>query len=132
MTEEKKEKSELLLRTKQETISEGIAFLLEMEQVNSVPVQNAIILNILKLSGHIKEAEIVADQDQRKMLIFLRLGWWGNLWHKREIAEDVISMLRSALPSFEFRVIYDPEILEKARVLAEKMAKLRGRFGPRV
>lgn len=117
---------------KNETISEGIAFLLEMEQVNNAPVQNALVLNIFKVSKYIDDVQILADQEARKMLIYLKLNWWGRRKHEKRVAEDVIAMLAGVLPNFAFRVVYDWAVFEKGLKMAEKIAALRGRLGPRI
>lgn len=129
---DEKPKNEVTLEMKQRTISEGLSFLLEMEQVSNKAVINALVLNIQASSPYITRVELLPDQLGRKMLIFLELSWWGRLRYKRVIADDILNMLQEVLPAFEFRVVYDYQIFEKALKVAEKLALLRGRLGPRV
>lgn len=101
-------------------LSQATSWLLEMELISNDYMKNALILNLYKVSDHIKDVQVLADQNDRKMLVFLELSSFGRMFKKRQISQDVLDMLQAALPSFQFRVIFDKSLFEKAIRLAER------------
>lgn len=95
--------------------SEGTQWLLNLGLIDNPFMKNALIFNILKVSNRIKNTELFIDTTNKKMLIYLEIDWWARLTRqKRSLAEEVFEMLSEALPGYEFRVVYNKAILEKA------------------
>ena len=93
---------------------EALSWLLEMELVNQPYVLNSIILNLVSGLKGIKNVELVIDEKQKKILIYLELTWFSNHFKWKEIEAKTKRLIEQALPSFKHRVIFDREILEKA------------------
>lgn len=94
--------------------SEALAWLLEMELVSNPYVLNSIILNMLVGIKGVKDTELVIDEKQKKILIYLELTWFSAKFNKIKIEQKVNEMIGQILPSFKKRIIFDRTILEKA------------------
>lgn len=103
------------------TNGEALNWVLEMELVSDPNFINAILLNIFKITPRIKDVEIISDSVNKKMLVWLKLDWWGRKFNQVKIQETVDSMLNQALPSYKFRVIYNRELFEKALDISRKL-----------
>lgn len=106
--------------------SEGLRWLAEMEMINDPAFLNAIILNIYKVHPFIKDAELINDAMNKKMLIWLKLeGWFLRDPKKERIANDVKDMLTEVLPSYKIKVIADKPTFDKAlTIVRDKAVKL--------
>lgn len=91
----------------------GIKWLLEMELVSDPQVINAIKLNVLTISKHIKELEILTVEQNRQMLIWLDLSWVGK-FRKKQICLDAQDIIQQMLPNFRIRVITDKSLFDKS------------------
>ena len=90
-------------------------WLFEMNFLNNGYVKNALYANVYNASPAIKDAEILVDQHNRRMLIFLKLTFIGRLFRqKANTTANVELILKDALPEYEFRVVYDKELFDKA------------------
>lgn len=114
-----------------EMSSSGLAWLLHMGAVETDVVKNAIVLNIRQSSMFIKDLEILSDAENRKMLVLLRLNWIGRWLFQIRIAKNALSILQNGLPSFQFRVIYDEVLFQKAIDLSKKLIARRQVLPPR-
>lgn len=99
---------------------EGIKWLFELELLNHPQAINHMKLNILMVSKRIKEVELLIYRENKSMLVLLDLTWVGRKFFKRKIFTDVHEVLHQLLPSFRFRVVDDPRIMELA---VEKVKK---------
>ncbi len=93
---------------------EGLSWLLELNLIQNPAVANAIVLNIFKVSNRIKDAEILTDTDHKRMLVWIELDWLGKKFFTKEITKNIEKMLQSALPSYQFRVVTDKTLFQKA------------------
>jgi len=92
----------------------ALKWLLELEQVTNPHFNHALILNIFKIHKSIKDAQVITDSNHKRMLVFLELSWFGNRFKKRGIQEQVLNMLNEILPSYNFRIVFNLEVFQKA------------------
>jgi len=109
-------------------ISEGTKWLLEMELINNPHIENVLMLNVHNASPFITRAEIVTDMYGRKMLIFIEMNWLGRTFFKKRTLEDVMVVIKQALPSFQIRVTDDKQILARSVEIAKKILEQRKSF----
>jgi len=107
---------------KQSLHSDALAWMREMEFIENDYFLNSLILNIRKVP-YVKHIEIITQKVSRQMLIYLELNWWGKTFKEAKIAEIVLNMMTEALPSYNFRVIYDKELLAKAEERIKKIVE---------
>lgn len=93
---------------------EGMKWMFELELLNSPQVINQLRFNILVVSKHIKEVELLIYRENKSMLVLLDLSWIGRTFLKKRIFTEVQEVLNLLLPSFRFRVTDDPKIMEMA------------------
>ena len=99
---------------------EGMKWLVEMELLNHPQVINTIRFNILMVSKHIKEVELLMYRENKTMLVLLDMSWIGRKFLKTGILAEVEDVLTQLLPSFRFRVTQDPKIMELAVAKVKK------------
>jgi hypothetical protein len=100
---------------------EGLSWLLELQLLQNPELLNAIVLNIFKLSNRVKNLEFLADQNNKRLLIWLELDWLGKNFHKKNIERSVMEMLVSVIPNFKIRVCYDRVLFDKAVKTVEEL-----------
>ena len=111
---------------REEILSAGTKWLLEMEVINSPHLKNFLILNIYSLSKYIKNVEILSDSTTRVMLICLELSFFGRLFKKQKQIETLVQdNLSELLPSYVTRVIFDPILFSKALQKAKNLVESR-------
>ena len=93
---------------------EAVAWLMEMELVGNPTVLNNLILNILVGIPGVKDANLVVDTNNKKILIFLVLSWFSAKFKSKAIAVQVNDIISQVLPAWRLRVVFDRTILEKA------------------
>lgn len=104
--------------------SQALGWLLELEVVNDPNVSNSLILNIYKVSNRIFDVELLIDNINKKVLIYLKLDYWGKIFKlENHVAKKVDGMILEVLPSFKTRVIYDKKLFEKAQEIAKRGEK---------
>ena len=108
------------LHSRESTISEGLKWLLELEMLQDPNVHNAIILNIFKVSRHIKDVQLVIDSDRKRMLVYIEVSRIGRWFYLKNIFMEVESMLKDTLPSYVFRITNDSKVLQRAIELTSK------------
>lgn len=91
---------------------EGIKWLMEMELLNDPQAINTVKLNVMMASDRIKEVEILIHRENKSMLVLLELTWVGRKFLRKRIFGDVHDILSQLLPTFQFRVIDDPKIMQ--------------------
>lgn len=101
--------------------NEGLRWLLEMEALNNPSTQNALVLNIFRISKRVLDTQLVMDTRNKKMLVFLKLTKWGDWFERKSIAFQVANMIKEVLPSFQLRVTYSEDILSKSLEVAKKL-----------
>ena len=99
------------------TSSEALAWLAEMDLVTNPAMLNNMILNLLVGVPGVKDANLVIDTQNKKMLIYLELGWFAIRFKAKVIDLHVNDIIKQVLPSWRLRVIFDRTILEKALAL---------------
>lgn len=92
----------------------GLKWLYEMELLDDPQLLNNLKLNIFSVSDHIKEVEFLMSQEQRKILIWIDVSWWGRTFKLDRIKSDVVDILSQLLPNYKFRIVTDRSILELA------------------
>lgn len=93
---------------------EGIKWIMEMELLNHPQAINTIKFNVLMVSKRIQEVELLIYRENKSMLVLLELSWFGRKFRKKQIFTEVHEALSQLLPSFRFRVIDDPRIMQMA------------------
>lgn len=94
----------------------GLRWLYEIEAVNSPTLQNNLYMNLLSFPG-VVDCEILLDRYQRKMLIYVKFTWFLRKFRRAEridLVNSMLDQLQELLPSFEFRIIEDRKLFEKA------------------
>jgi len=99
---------------------EAIKWLFELELLDHPQLINNLKLNILSVSGRIKEVELLIYREKKAMLVLLELSWLGRKFYKKEIMANVSDLLGQMLPSFRFRITDDPEIMRLATEQVKK------------
>lgn len=100
---------------------EGLKWLVEMEMLHHPQLLNTIKLNILMVSKHIKEVELLIYRENKSILVLVELSWWGRRpWMKRRLFSETSDILLQILPTFEFRVTDNPAIMNAAIELVKK------------
>lgn len=94
--------------------AEALTWLFEMEMVNNPYVLNSLVLNLMAGIKGVKDIELVIDEKQKKILVFLKLRWFYDKFKKKPVEDKAKELLEQILPSFKKRVIFDRKILEKA------------------
>ena len=93
-------------------------WLLEMNLLNNDYVKAALLTNIYVLSSSIKDVELLVDQHNKRMLIYIEFSFFGRLFqNKSKLSSNVEMLIKDALPNYELRVIYDKVLFEKAIML---------------
>lgn len=92
----------------------GIKWLFELELIQDPQVINAIKMNILMISKHIKEIEILTVEQNKQMLILLELSWFGRTFYKKRLCNEALSVVKQLLPNFRIRVIDDRNLFQKS------------------
>lgn len=92
----------------------GLKWLFEMELVQEPQVINAIKMNILMLSKHIKEVEILTVEQNKQMLILLKLNWIGRTFLRERLCDAAHEVILQMLPNFRIRVTADSDLFEKS------------------
>lgn len=106
----------------QQLLAEATKWLLEQELLNNPFMKNSLILNTLKVDPSITDVEYIIDNNGKKILIFLELKWFARLFRKHKIGNEVLEMLREALPSYGVRVIFSRELFNKTLERAKNYA----------
>lgn len=93
---------------------EGMKWLMELELLNHPQALNTIKFNIMMTSNRITEVELLIYRENKSMLVLLDLTWIGRKFFKKKIFAEVQDILNQLLPSFNFRVTDNPEIMKLA------------------
>lgn len=93
---------------------EGLKWLFELDLLNHPQAVNTIKLNVLMVSKRIKEVELLIYRENKSMLVLLDLTWMGKRFFRKQIFTEVHEVLQQLMPSFQFRVIDDPKIMQMA------------------
>ena len=97
--------------------ADASAWLMDMDLVNNPAALNALLLNILVGFKGVKDAQLVIDTNNKKILVFLELSWYYARFKFKETSLQVTDIISQALPAWRFRVTYDRTILAKAVAL---------------
>lgn len=89
---------------------EGLKWLFEHQLLDHPQLINHLKMNILMVSPSIKDAELLIARDQRQILVYVDLTWFGRTFKKRPIFQETEDILSQMLPSFRFRVTNDRNI----------------------
>lgn len=90
----------------------GLKFLYEMELIEDPQLVNNLKLNILDVSGSIRDVELLSSYQHRQMLIYIETSWFGRKFFMRQIEAGILERVKQLLPNFRFRVTSDRKILE--------------------
>ena len=94
---------------------EGLKWLYEMELLDDPQLINNLKLNIMDASMfRVKEVEFVMSQSDRKILIWIELGWFNYKFRLRSTLAMIHERLMQLLPNYDFRIVTDRSILELA------------------
>lgn len=90
----------------------GLKFLYEMELVDDPQLINNMKLNILDISGTIRDVEFLSSYNHRAMLIYVDVNWLGKTFFMKQIEAGILDRVKQLLPNFRFRVTADRKILD--------------------
>jgi hypothetical protein len=131
-----------------EYLGQGVEWLLKIGYLESPDVQIALTANIYRVSERIEDASLVADTEQQKLLVYLKLSpipeprlynkvfsFIRNIFGmertgiddltQEEVGSLVADMIHQVLPDYELRVIFDHALYLKAKDMSEKLQKIR-------
>lgn len=94
----------------------GLKWLAEMESLNSPALLNILYGNIYSFP-YVKDAEILIDRHNHKMLIWIEFSWTIRKIltnRKKSTIISLLDQLQELLPSFTFRVIEDKDLFDLA------------------
>lgn len=102
----------------------GTAYLLAMGAVDSPKVKELICLEIERQSLSIVpfSTELFIDSNQKKILVYIELGFFARFFRKNSIISKVYSRMLFLLRSYQCRVIIKKEYRDKARKIAKILA----------
>lgn len=121
-------------------LAQGIEWLTRMGLLDSPDVQVALTANIYAVSEQIGEVALVADTEQQQLLVYLKLKKVSTIQRliilvarifgrieitKKDIEELVLERLRQVLQEYQIRVVFDENIYQRSKALAEKIMKIR-------
>lgn len=92
----------------------GLKFLYEMELIDDPQLVNNLKLNILDISGTIKDVEFLSSYNHRAMLIYIDVSWFGRKFLLKRIEAGILDRVKQLLPNFRFRVTADRKIMDLA------------------
>jgi|GEM_PF-6521028 hypothetical protein len=95
----------------------GVKWLYQYELVYDPQLINHLKMNILMISNRIKEVELLFFTPKKQLLIYLELDWIGTKFYVEQRNEEVTSIVKDLLPSYNIRVITDIAILEASKEL---------------
>lgn len=90
----------------------GLKFLYDMELIDDPQLINNLKLNILDVSGTIRDVEFLSSYQHRQMLIYVDVSWLGRKFLMKRIEATILERVKQLLPNFKFRVTADHKILE--------------------
>lgn len=99
---------------------EGIKWLFEMEMLGHPQLINNLKMNVLVISRHIKEVELLMDRENKKILVYVKLGWIGRKFYRNDILQETEGVIIQLLPSFRCRATDDINIISLAVKKAKK------------
>lgn len=101
----------------------AVRWVVEHQLLDDPQVMNHLAMNVYAVSSSIKDAEFLLGRDQKQLLVYVGLSWFGRTFKKKVIFQDVEHILSQLLPSFKLRVISDPQLFNLA---LEKVKKALG------
>lgn len=109
---------------REQLLSQGTAWMLENELINSPQVKNFLILNTYQASPNILLTELLLQSQLKVIMIYLELNFIGRLLRRQKAIEQyLLEEYKRVLPSFKVRVVYDRKIFDMALVRAQKLAE---------
>lgn len=101
----------------------SLKWLFEMELISNPQAINNIKLNIFLVSSYVKDVEMLVDTEKKSMLIYVKLSWWCQKFHKKQVITDVFTMIEQLVPNYRFRITDDVTILNQALKLVADSKK---------
>jgi hypothetical protein len=93
---------------------EGLKWLFEHQLLDNPQLINQLKMNILMVSPSVKDTELLIARDQKQMLVYVDLTWFGRTFRKTMIRQETEDILSQMLPSFKIRVVNDRKIFSMA------------------
>tara|TARA_R110000868_G_C10973188_1_gene771545 strand:+ start:81039 stop:81620 length:582 start_codon:yes stop_codon:yes gene_type:complete len=107
------------------TQASGLKWLYEMEVLNSPQLINNLKLNIFTQDNTIRDVELLFDQNNKGVLIYIKLSWWGRTFRQKEIKIRIEDIITQLLPSYRKRVITERWILDLALTKAKEVVGVK-------
>lgn len=101
----------------------GLKFLYEMELIDDPQLINNLKLNILDISGSIRDVEFLSSYNHRAMLIYIDVSWFGRKFLLKRIEASILDRVKQLLPNFRFRVTAERKILDMALEKVQSVLK---------
>ncbi len=89
----------------------ALAWLYEMEAINSPVLQANLQENILLISPKIKNCEVLIMKEVSSIMVYIEVNWINNYFYGEKIKSEVTQVIKRLLPSFRSRVVTDRKIL---------------------
>lgn len=97
-------------------IANSIKWLYDMELVTHPAVLQDLYVRVYGEDKRIVDADFLLDQNQRKMLVWIKLNWFGRLFKfaEKQSVTACLDRLQKVLPRYSFRVITDKNLFNTA------------------
>lgn len=92
----------------------AINWLLQMELATNPAVLNTLIANIVATTRGVKDVQLVIDESNLKILIYVELTRFHSWFFKEDIEVKLNDMFEQILPSYKKRITFDKILLERA------------------
>lgn len=90
----------------------ALKWVFEHQLLDDPQVMNHLAMNVFDVSKSIKDVEFLLARDQRQLLIYVELSWFGRTFKRKSLFEETENALAQMLPTFKFRVTDDPKIFK--------------------
>ena len=108
--------------TNDEYFNYAMKWAYDLELFDMPQVQNHLYVNIYSQSKRISNAELILNQNERKLLILLEFDLFARIFSflQTRIITNLQSQLSELMPNYKIRVINDVGIFNKSLKLLDK------------
>lgn len=101
----------------------GLKWLREMEIVDDPYLLSNVKLNLYSVSRFIKDVEILLSKNHKAVLVYLKVGKVAQYFYGNYILDESLETLKSFIPNYSFRVVFDKKVFDKSLELVQKALK---------
>lgn len=92
----------------------GLRWMYDLELVNEPVIQQNFYENIFYANAGIKDLKVFFIQQQKSVLIYIKLKLWSKWFKKDAIHSEIENIVSMLLPNYRVRIVDDESILETA------------------